>query len=109
MRIAPLTMGSLLSVPKKLQDGKRLFFPFPSVFFRPVYHTLLLQSRYALLLIWLEPCLHQPDVDCFYSLRQQVLPMRSNGGKSGVHGLLRGWIEQDVQLYMSMTCADWFE
>ncbi len=35
--------------------------------------------------------------------------MRSNGGTSGVHGLLRGWTEQDVQPYMFMTCADWFE
>ena len=35
--------------------------------------------------------------------------MRSNGGKSGVHGLLRGWIEQDVQLYVFMSCVDWFE
>jgi hypothetical protein len=53
--------------------------------------------------------LHQADFDCFYSLRQQVLPMRSNGSKSGVHGLLRGWIKQDVQLYVFMSCADWFE
>ena len=45
----------------------------------------------------------------FYSLRQKVLPMRSNGGKSGAHGLLRGWIEQDVQLYVFMSWADWFE
>jgi hypothetical protein len=35
--------------------------------------------------------------------------MRSNGGKSHVYGLLRGWIEQDVQLYVFMSCADWFE
>ena len=35
--------------------------------------------------------------------------MRSNGGTSGVHGLLCGWIEQDVQLYVFMSCADWFE
>src|SRR5258707_4670320 len=39
--------------------------------------------------------LHQADFDCFYSLRQQVLPMRSNGGKSGAHGLLRGWIRSE--------------
>jgi hypothetical protein len=52
--------------------------------------------------------LYWADFDCF-SLRQQVLPMRSNGGKSGVHGLLRGWIEQDIQLYVFMSCADWFE
>jgi hypothetical protein len=45
----------------------------------------------------------------FYSLRQKVLPMRSNGGKSGAHGLLPGWIEQDVQLYVFMSWADWSE
>ncbi len=35
--------------------------------------------------------------------------MRSNGGKSGIHDLLRGWIEQHVQLYVFMSWADWFE
>ena len=45
----------------------------------------------------------------FYSLRQKVLPMRSNGGKSGAHGLLRGWIEQDVQLYVFMFIKRTFD
>src|SRR6266487_51226 len=34
----------------------------PSVFFRLVYHTVLLQSRYALFLIWLKPCSHELDL-----------------------------------------------
>jgi len=32
-----------------------------------------------------------------------------HGGKSGVPGLLRGRTEQDVQLYVFMSYADWFE
>ena len=47
--------------------------------------------------------------DCIYSLRQKVLPKKSNSGKFGAPGLLRRWIEQHVQLYVFMSCADWFE
>src|SRR5205823_13659960 len=50
----------------------------------------------------LSPCQLHPFMIAGFLVDDESFP-------DDVQGLLRGWIEQDVQLYVFMSCADWFE